>query len=186
MSTALRLVVLVFGSLALAQFFVPHALGRWVETRLLDWLVVLEFAALLAGVVALVRRQLHRVRELKAQERVYPALVLAGFGIMVLVGLIEGIGNGTVFDTLYTSVLQPVQAAVMSLLAFYMASAVFRSFRLTSAPATILLLSSLIVILGRVPLGDQLVPKISLFATWIIRVPNVAATRATVSGRRSR
>jgi len=177
MNAALRVLVFVLGSLAVAQFFVPHAVARWVETRLLDWLMVLEFAALLAGVTALVRRQLHRVKELKTHERVYPALVLAGFGIMILVGLIEGIGNGTVFDILYTSVLQPVQAAVMSLLAFYMASAVFRSFRLTSAPATILLLSSLIVILGRVPLGDQLVPKISLFATWIIRVPNVAATR---------
>jgi hypothetical protein len=96
---------------------------------------------------------------------------------MVLFGLLQGTDGGSVFDALYVTVLQPIQASALGLLGFYMASAVFRSFHLSSAPATILLLSAVIVILGNVPFGERIVPKVSLFATWIIQVPNVAATR---------
>ncbi len=171
-----RVLVIALGVVALLQFFVPHRAGRWVEARLVDWLVVLESAALLAGAVAIVRRHLAWVKG-GGSQRAYSLLTLAAIAVTVLAGLLPGRAAAAVFDAAYEQVLQPIQAAMLSLLAFYMASAVFRSFRLTSAPATILLISALTVLLARVPLGEQLVPRISLFSTWIIRVPNVAATR---------
>jgi hypothetical protein len=150
---------------------------RWVEARLIDWLTILEFTALIAGVCALARYHLRRISSQGAPGRAYSWITLVGMGLMVLFGLVQGIQHGSVFDALYGIVLQPIQASAMGLLGFYMASAVFRSFHLSSAPATILLLSAVIVILGNVPFGERLVPKVSLFATWIIQVPTVAATR---------
>jgi hypothetical protein len=177
MRHAVRMVVLVLGTLAAVQFFIPHGLGRWVQARLVDWLTILEFTALIAGVCALARHHLRKINTGGRTGRVYSGITLAGMGAMILFGFLQGMAQGSVFDALYVTVLQPIQASAMGLLGFYMASAVFRSFHLSSAPATILLLSATIVILGNVPLGEQIVPKVSVFATWIIQVPNVAATR---------
>lgn len=177
MGRRIRIVVLVLGILAVVQFFVPHASGRWVHRNLLDWLVILESGALVAGVVALARHQVLQFRASGGRARIYPLLTLVGLGAMILSGILGPINERSLFDSLYAWLLQPIQATMLSLLVFYMASAAFRSFRLSSAPATILLAAALIVLLGRVPLGEKLVPNISLFSTWIIRVPNVGATR---------
>jgi hypothetical protein len=177
MRYAVRVVVLVLGILAAVQFFIPHGSARWVQARLVDWLTILEFAALIAGVCALARHHVRRIGVAGMSGKAYSGITLTGMGVMILFGLVLGTDNGSVFDALYVTVLQPIQASAMGLLGFYMASAVFRSFHLSSAPATILLLSAVIVILGNVPLGERLVPRVSLFATWIIQVPNVAATR---------
>lgn len=171
-----RPLAVLLGILAIAQYFVPHRAGRWVEARLVDWLVLLETAALLAGIAALARRHAARVRG-AGSDRFFSALTLGAMAIMVIAGLLPMRESRAFFGTLYASALEPIQATMVSLLAFYMASAVFRSFRLTSAPATILLISALTVLLSRVPLGEQLIPRIGVFSTWIIRGPNVAATR---------
>ncbi|MBN1423656.1 hypothetical protein JXA88_03780 [Candidatus Fermentibacteria bacterium] len=171
-----RPLAILLGGAAILVYFVPHQAGQWVEARLVDWLVLLQAAALVAGILALIRRQLARVRSGSLSQRIYPMLMLGSMAAMLIAGLF-GTTAATAFGALYGSVLQPIQASMLSLLAFYMASAVFRSFRLTSAPATILLISALVVLLARIPLGEQMIPRISVFATWIIRGPNVAATR---------
>jgi len=173
----LRIMVLILGLLAILQFFIPHNTGRWVNRFLLDWLVILEFFALIAGIVALVRGQLISIRKTQGSARIYPGLFFVGLAIMIITGLVGPIAKGSLFDTCFRWFLQPLQSTLFSLLAFYMAYAAFRSFRLKSAPATILLLSAVIMLMGRMPLGERVIPNISLFANWIVRVPNVGSTR---------
>jgi hypothetical protein len=68
-------------------------------------------------------------------------------------------------------------------LAYFIASAAYRAFRARTAIATILLLAAVIVMLGRVPIGDTISFGLSSkISNWLLYVPNVAAKRAIVIG----
>ena len=81
----------------------------------------------------------------------------------------------------YNAILNPITATMFALLAFYIASAAYRAFRARSVLATILLLSAIIVMLGRVPAGE-VIPGIPWLTDWLINVPNMAAKRAITIG----
>jgi len=90
-----------------------------------------------------------------------------------------------------------MNATMFALLAFFIASAAFRAFRIRSAEAALLAVAALIVMLGRVPAGDAMlraivdhagVPhairawRISDLQQWIMDVPQNAAKRAILIG----
>jgi hypothetical protein len=90
--------------------------------------------------------------------------------------------NGSFFMRLFEFVYIPIQATMFSLLAFYITSAAYRAFRARNLLATIVLLSAIVVMLGRVPIGEAISPYIPAFAQWIMMVPNMAAQRAIMIG----
>src|SRR5512147_1512058 len=78
---------------------------------------------------------------------------------------------------------------MFSLLAFYVASAAFRAFRVRNLEATILLVSAVIVMLGRIPLGDYIFSAfpggetwLGRFTEWMMDKPNTAAQRGIIIG----
>jgi hypothetical protein len=83
---------------------------------------------------------------------------------------------------LYTSVIVPLQSTMFALLAFFIASAAYRAFRARTLEATLLLIAAIIVMLGRVPLGEALWDKLPLISDWIMDVPQTAAKRGIFIG----
>ncbi len=84
---------------------------------------------------------------------------------------------------------------MFSLLAFFMASAAYRAFRAKTLNATLLLAAAIIVMFGRVPIGDFLWQKIfpegitgkspflpEQVAEWIMSAPTMAARRGIMIG----
>ena len=82
---------------------------------------------------------------------------------------------------IFESVLSPLHATLYSLLAFYVASASYRAFRIRSVETSVLLGSALIVLLGRLPSSLWPVPVDSL-SGWLLAVPNTAGQRALMIG----
>jgi hypothetical protein len=83
----------------------------------------------------------------------------------------------------YFKLFAPLQATMFSLLAFYAASAMFRAFRARSLEATLLLVAGAIVMLGQVPLGDQLTGGLaSPVKDFLMNNVVKAAERAIVIG----
>jgi hypothetical protein len=75
-----------------------------------------------------------------------------------------------------------MQATVFSLLAFYIASAAYRGFRARSSELAILVIAAIIVLLGRVPVGEWMAPILPSVSDWVINVPALAAKRAILIG----
>lgn len=97
----------------------------------------------------------------------------------------------TLFEFTYDSIYTPLSATIYSLLAFYVASAAFRSFRAKNLPSTLLLVSAVLVMIGAVPVGGLLMVELASGETWrplvwlkdwLMTWPNGAGQRAILMG----
>ena len=71
--------------------------------------------------------------------------------------------KGSLFSWMYFQIYAPLAATMFALLAFFVASASYRAFRIRNFEATLLLVAGIILMLGRVPVGD-------LIPWWVVAV----------------
>jgi len=185
--------LIVMGILGLASRFIPHPIGEGLNAYLRDTLLrIISAFALILGLGNLLLRHFAKVQH-KAEGWPHSIVLIVGFVATAVIGLLGGVaGEGSLpthvgsfhFDvtTIYNRLLIPLGATMFSLLAFYMASAAYRSFRAKSWLAVVLLASAFVVMLGQVPLGNQISPIIPQVSQWIMEVPNTAAKRAIELG----
>lgn len=97
------------------------------------------------------------------------------------------------YEILFQGLYAPLQAATFSLLAFYIASAAYRAFRIRSAEAALMMVAAFIVMLGQVPIGAWLtrgIPnegaiallRLENLGEWVMRSLNSPAQRGIALG----
>jgi hypothetical protein len=91
-------------------------------------------------------------------------------------------GAMTAFGWIYSNMMVPLQGTMFAILAFFIASAAYRSFRARSREAALLLIAAIIVMMGRVPLGEMLLPVSGDLTQWILNVLNASVRRAILIG----
>lgn len=176
-----RIITFVCGMFLAIQYFIPHKSSQKVYETSIDWLIIVGVFAVVLGILSLVTVNLEKIRR-KSQGYRHAWVLLAGLVFMIVAGVVTGTGQDSLFLRLgYNAILNPITATMFALLAFYIASAAYRAFRARSVLATILLLSAIIVMLGRVPAGE-VIPGIPWLTDWLINVPNMAAKRAITIG----
>jgi len=185
--------LIIMGLFGLAYRFMPHPGAEAFNSYLRDTLLrIISAFALILGLGNLLLRHAHRIQK-REQDWVHSWVLILGFGLTAIIGLLGGVaGEGSLptkvgnfsfnITDIYNGLLIPLGASMFSLLAFYMASAAYRSFRAKTWLAAALLLSAFIVMLGQVPLGYQISPAIPQVTQWIMEVPNTAAKRGIELG----
>lgn len=83
---------------------------------------------------------------------------------------------------IFTFMIKPMQSTMFSLLAFFVASAAFRAFRVKNFEATVLLVAAFLVMLGRVPVGAAIWPGFTEISRWIMENINMPGSRAITFG----
>ena len=176
----------------LVQFFVPHPAFASIYKGAMRWTFVISFFALVIGVGTLVRLHYRRIAR-RSPGWPHSTVVFLGMLITATAGIVGGT-KGKWFVWIFENVLTPLDAAVFSLLAFFIASAAYRAFRARTVDATLLLAAAIIVMFGRVPIGDFLWQHIApplaektpflpeRLAEWIMAGPNMAARRGIMIG----
>lgn len=163
------------------QYFLTSASATTAYRTILLWMQIIFAFALIVGVIGVARIHLLKL----AQHRsgwIYSAVLLGGAALMAVLGFSGGIDRGSPFLWVFDHWQAPMQATVFSLLAFYVASAAFRGFRARSGESLMLVIAAMIVLIGRVPLGDWISPCIPITADWVLNVPALAAKRAILIG----
>lgn len=131
----------------------------------------------------------------------YSVVTLVSFTFVLVIGLLKlggpaGLtgdvaGPDTWLTWVFDWIYDPLKSTVYALLAFFVASAAYRAFRLTSVEAGVLLAAAFIILLGRTPLGVTLTSwlpdalhflRIDQLSLWLMKVPNTAGWRAVLIG----
>jgi hypothetical protein len=204
-------IILSFTGLVLiVAAFVPHGSGQqlhpiagmltYADRNFSVWFSVLAVFAFILGGASLLSTHWQKIRS-RGRDWPYSIVTLVSFIGVLVIGLFKiggppGLqGDVTASDSLLTlifgHVLSPLHATLYSLLAFYIASASYRAFKVRSLPATVLLISALIVLIGRLPFGIHLTSwlpdalhflRVEELSLWLLKVPNTAGQRAIMIG----
>jgi hypothetical protein len=181
-------ITFLIGMFMLVDFFVPHHAVSGAAEEMKQWGTIVIAASILLGVGNLMRVHFHKIRRKRAGWG-YSIITLGVMAVMFAVGGPWGtIEQGSPFNWMFLNMQVPLQSTMFSLLAFFIASAAYRAFRLRSAEASLLLIAAIIVMLGRVPLGQFLTrnwPEAIQLPTMtevIMAYPNMAAFRGILMG----
>lgn len=180
------LITFVTGVLFALQYYVPHPASEAMLTSVTKWLQIIGGFALVLGVTSLFHIHAVKIRR-KEPGWGYSFVLYAGMIGTIAVGLWhngkETVDNVmTAFGWIYNFMMVPLQGTMFAILAFFIASAAYRSFRARSPEAAVLLIAAIIVMMGRVPLGEHLIPLSGDLTQWILNVLNASVRRAILIG----
>ena len=193
----------IAGTLPIIAFFSPNEWVDWSSGRLDSWMVIVAAIALPLGVVNVVQTHSRKIARREAGwiyslALLVPLVIMGGAGVLGAFGIPEGgilrrpDGSSTPFDWMFTNIFFPLQATMFALLAFFMASAAYRAFRIRSFQATLLLIAAILVMMGRIPFGETLMAWapaswgarswLPSLTNWIMNRPNSAAQTGIIIG----
>ncbi|MGH7207842.1 MAG: hypothetical protein ACREIL_00505 [Nitrospiraceae bacterium] len=180
------LITFVMGVVFAGQYYVPHPRSELMLTEVTKWLQIIGGFALVLGVTSLFHLHAVKIRR-REPGWGYSFVLYAGMLGTIAIGLwVNGKesvnGAMTAFGWIYSNMMVPLQGTMFAILAFFIASAAYRSFRARSREAALLLIAAIIVMMGRVPLGEMLLPVSGDLTQWILNVLNTSVRRAILIG----
>jgi hypothetical protein len=180
-----------------------------VEEEVLQWVTIVGGFTLLLGVVSIVRVN-SRVVSQKRKDWIYNLATLISVFAMAIPAIMPissdsnfgsifysifpeswsflfGTGTYSIYDWLFNYMDSPMMATMFAMLAFYIASAAYRAFRARNAEATLLLLTAVLVMLWRIPMGEAFLRIFSdslpgYINTYVMSGVNVAVQRGIIIG----
>jgi hypothetical protein len=189
------IVAFLAGLLVVVSFFFRDGtiIGD-VKQEFLVWSSIIGGFTLLLGVVSIVRVNLTTIAR-KKSDWPYKILTLIAVFVMGIPAVLPsswspllGTASGTsIYDWLFEYMQKPMMSTMFAILAFYIASAAYRAFRARSAEATLLLITAVLVMLYRVPLGEAFLNLLpgnlsEILNTYIMSGINMAVQRGIIIG----
>jgi hypothetical protein len=197
-------VVAVVGILLVLTAFVPRpgpsgpvawqGFFAYVGANFPVWFNIMAVFAFALGAGSLLKVHGGHVRR-RDRDWVYSLAGLIAFAVVLVAGLARVGGDpttpGSVVDWVFQNVISPLKKSVFALLAFFIASAAYRAFRLRSREATALLAAALVILAGRTPFGPVLTAwlpaplaflRLENLSLWLVQVPSTAGQRAIMIG----
>ncbi len=192
----------ISGMLIIIAGFIPHYPFAILEETLTNWFMIISSFAILLGQSSLIQANVTRVAR-RSENWPYYLAGLISFALMVTFGLLWGMentpgllgqGEGVVaglglkpFDYVFQHAYMPLSSTMFALLAFYIASAAYRAFIIRTFESNLLMITAVIVMLGRTSFATVLtswIPdgwsflRLPELTDFIMQYPNSAAQRA--------
>lgn len=168
------LIVTIVGWITLLGWFIDQPnIQEFVNDDATQWFDILASFAIILGALNLIKLQVQKILYQKPGW-IYSVVAVMGFLFAITAGFfVKGVDDsvaqwgahvttdGTLFKWMFDYMFSPMSATMFSLLAFFVASASYRAFRIRNFEATLLLVSGIIIMVGRVPIG-------SVISSWFV------------------
>ncbi len=164
-----------------------------ISNQLLDWLIIIGGFTLLLGVVSILRVSWQSVQRRK-EGWMYKIATIVSVLAMAIPSLLPiswsplfGRFEGSIYDWLFMNLQAPMMATMFATLAFYIASAAYRAFRARTPEATLLLLTAILVMFWRVPIGEAILNQLPgdfpyFINKFVMNGVNTAVQRGIIIG----
>ena len=172
-------IAIAIGSLMLIDFFFDESHINALGAFFVDSVVIIVAFALLLGLLNVCIVHLRRIGS--RQEGWPYSIILVAIALVVVVGGVSG-PEAAIVTWIFDNVQFPLQAAIFSLLAFYVATAAYRAFRFRSLESIAFIVAAVVVLLGQVPIGGYLSDLLPAAKEWILDVPATAGVRGIIIG----
>ncbi|MEX0975308.1 MAG: hypothetical protein WD024_08195 [Bacillota bacterium] len=169
------LVSAVVGLILLADYFLKVPILKQPATEIQDWGLIVSAFALALAAVNLLRIHAKRIVR-KDRQSVHSGILIAALLVTAFSGIFMGT-TSKVFKFIFDSTFTPLAAVFYAMTAFHLASASYRAFRAKNLQAVALLLSGVLLMLGRAPIGEVIWKGFPTVADWIVNVVNLAGSR---------
>lgn len=177
------------------HFYIPHKAAADIFDEVKIWIQIIASVAFFLGFLMVAVNHSGKIIKQKAGWG-YSTFVILGLGISCGIGLAtlgestDKLGNPTAWHWFYMKMYNPLSGTVFAILGFYVASAAFRAFRVKSITAALMCITAIIVMFGKVPLGEYLWGLTGMQDTftvtqaqeWLLNNPSMAARRAVLFG----
>lgn len=171
-------IVFVCGVLQVLDYFFKWGIVNKAAQEMRAWVALVAVFALGLGAVNVLKVHLRRVQQ-NPVKNATSVLLLVTFLVTIVIGLTAG-QSSKPYKFIFDYIIVPTGSAIFSLLAFYIGTAAYRAFRARTLEAGILLVTGCIVMLGKVPLGEKILPFAPKWTTWIMEVLNVGGQRGVM------
>tara|TARA_Y100001970_G_C14248331_1_gene869911 strand:+ start:2362 stop:3165 length:804 start_codon:yes stop_codon:yes gene_type:complete len=160
-------IVIFIGFLVLLGHFINYApLKDFIDNDTTQWYDIIAGFAGFLGVINLLQLHLNKISN-KRKNWHYSIFTLLGFSlVMIFAFILKGVdtswgahlsADGSYFKWMFKNIQTPLESSMFALLAFFVASASYRAFKIRNFEATLLLISGVFLMIGRVPIG-QIIP----------------------------
>ncbi len=157
-------VMMMMGFLGLSGYFVNwESLRNFTDKDATNFYMIIAGFAAFLGCLNLIQLHFQKIMY-KKENWQYSIFTLFGFFIMLIFGFIYNGSDAplgphlkdetSAFYWMYNYFYLPLGSTMFALLAFFVASASYRAFRIRNFEATLLLISGVLLMLGRVPIGS--------------------------------
>ena len=169
------------GLLVLIDFFINSAPVNALGLYLVRTASIVAAFALVLGMVNVLTVHLYKISN-RESGWAYSWVLLGALFFTLGVGILTG-GPGSIqMRKLFEAVLFPLEATLFSLMAFFVFTAAYRTFRVRSLETGLFVIFGLLVLLGQVPVGARLWDQLSVIKDWVLEVPALAGARGILLG----
>lgn len=177
-------IMTVIALVMILDFFIGDSAALdWINNTAVitrSWGIVISAFAMGLGAINLLRRHSRSIVK-RDDNAFYSFLLVASMLVMIVLGVASGTESPG-YDFMFSNILSPASSTMYASIAFYIVTAAYRSFSARNLEGWLLLITAVIVMLGKAPIGSVISDFFPVASNWIESVPNTAGMRAIMMG----